>query len=154
MAAAVRELLDKGQPVFVTGHSLGAALAGLAVGASATERLPIAGLYTYGMPRVGNKYFAEKFQASYGKRAFRIVNNNDSVTRVPPRSFGFKHVGTVKYLDSRGQLKSGASPWKRFLIRVKGQVEGRVQDFMKPGTDGLKDHGIKNYVRILQNLKG
>ena len=46
------------------------------------------------------------------------------------------------------------APWKQFLIRVKGQVEGRIQDFMKPGTDGLKDHGIKNYVRILQALKG
>jgi triacylglycerol lipase len=154
MAAAVRELLDKGQPVFVTGHSLGAALAGLAVGASATERLPIAGLYTYGMPRVGNKHFAEKFEARYGKRAFRVVNNNDAVTRVPPRSFGFKHVGVVKYLDSKGQIKTGKTPWKQFLIRVKGQVEGRIQDFMKPGTDGLKDHGIKNYARILQALKG
>ncbi len=152
MAKAVRKFLDRGQPVFVTGHSLGAALAGLAVGASKTEGVPIAGLYTYGMPRVGNKYYREKFEQNFGKRAFRVVNNNDAVTRVPPRTIGYQHVGVVKYLDSAGKLISGKSPWKSFLNRVKGQIEGRMDHLFKPGTDGLRDHGIKNYVKILKGL--
>lgn len=152
MAAAVRKFRDHAQPVFVTGHSLGAALAGLAVAASKTERIEIAGLYTYGMPRIGNKTFAKKFRQTHGSKAFRVVNNNDTVTRVPPRTFGYKHVGTVRYLNGKGKLETGESPWKRFLVRVKGQAQGRIQDFLKPGTDGLKDHGIKHYVRILQNL--
>ena len=154
VAAAARKFRDAEQPVFVTGHSLGAALAGLAVGASRTEGVPIAALYTYGMPRIGNKHFADKFQESFGKCAFRVVNNNDSVTRVPPRSFGYQHVGTVKYLDSHGKLSTGKTPWRRFLTRVKGQIEGRIDHLFKPGTDGLKDHGIRNYVRILKALTG
>ncbi|MFQ5527671.1 MAG: hypothetical protein ACE5GX_15595 [Thermoanaerobaculia bacterium] len=153
MAQAVRAFRDKGQPVFVTGHSLGAALAGLAVGASKTERIDIAGLYTYGMPRVGNKTFASKFKDRYGKRAFRVVNNNDIVTRIPLRTMGYKHVGVVKYLNAKGQLETGEGPWKRFRNRVKGQIEGRVKDFLKPGTDGLKDHGIKKYVGILNRIR-
>lgn len=152
MAAAARQLCDRGQPIFVTGHSLGAALAGLAVGASATEKVPIAALYTYGMPRIGNSHFAEKFAANYGKRTFRVVNNNDAVTRVPPRSLGYKHVGEIKYLDAKGGLIGGKAPWRQFLVRVKGQVEGRVGDLFKPGTDGLKDHGIAKYVAILRKL--
>ena len=154
MARAVRKFCDRGQPVFVTGHSLGAALAGLAVGASKTESVPIAALYTYGMPRIGNKHYAERFQESFGECTFRVVNNNDSVTRVPPRSFAYQHVGVVKYLDSHGQLTTGKTPWRRFLTRVKGQIEGRIDHLFKPGTDGLKDHGIKNYVRILKGLVG
>ncbi len=153
MAAAVREFRDRDQPVFVTGHSLGAALGGLAVAASKTERIPIAALYTYGMPRVGNKLFARKFKENHGRRTFRVVNNNDTVTRVPPRIFGYKHVGVVKYLNAKGELETGATPWKRFLKRVKGQVVGRIKDFLKPGTDGLKDHKIKRYVKILDALK-
>ena len=152
MAKAVNRLRDREQPVFVTGHSLGAALAGLAVGASRTEGVPIAALYTYGMPRIGNKHYYDNFQKAFGKRAFRIVNNNDSVTRVPPRAFGYKHVGTVKYLDSAGKLAGGATSWRRFLVRFKGQIEGRIDHLFKPGTDGLKDHGIRNYVRILKGL--
>lgn len=154
MVQTARRFMDRGQPVFVTGHSLGAALAGLAVGASETEDLPIAGLYTYGMPRIGNRHYAERFEERFGNRAFRVVNNNDSVTRVPPRSFGYKHVGVVKYLDSDGKLTTGKTAWKRFLSRVKGQVEGRIDHLFKPGTDGLEDHGIKNYVRILKALVG
>ncbi len=154
MAAAIRRFRDRDQPVFVTGHSLGAALAGLAVGASKTEGVEIAGLYTYGMPRIGNKIFAERFDERYGKKTFRFVNNNDTVTRVPPRSFGYKHVGVVKYLNSKGELKTGGTAWKQFLVRVKGQIVGRIKDFLKPGTDGLKDHKIKRYVKILTALNG
>lgn len=151
MTSAVRRFQDRGQPVFVTGHSLGAGLAGLAVAAAKSERIEIAGLYTYGMPRIGNETFAKRFKENYGRRAFRVVNNNDTVTRVPPRSFGYKHVGVVKYLNAKGQLETGGTPWKQFLVRAKGQVQGRIKDFLKP--DGLKDHGIKRYVKILTALK-
>ena len=65
---------------------------------------------------------------------------------------GYSHVGTVKYLNSAGQIESGHTPWKRFLVRLKGQVEGRIDDFLKPGTDGLKDHSIRRYVKILTDL--
>lgn len=152
MATAVRKFGTKGQPVFVTGHSLGAALAGLAVAASKTERVEIAGLYTYGMPRVGNRTFANRFRKNYGRRSFRVVNNNDIVTRLPPSSVGYKHVGTVEYLTAKGQLEAGSTPWKNFKKRLKGQFVGRAKDFLKPGTDGLKDHGIKKYVSILTKL--
>ena len=83
-----------------------------------------------------------------------MVNNNDIVTRLPPRTLKYKHVGQVKYLNSKGKLETGATPWKNFLKRVKGQIEGRIDDFLKPGTDGLKDHGMARYVKILAKLKG
>lgn len=73
-------------PFFYTGHSLGAALATLA----ATRRTPKA-VYTFGSPRVGNHGFA----ASLGSTPiYRIVDDEDIVTTVPPEAMGFRHVGT------------------------------------------------------------
>src|SRR5581483_288978 len=51
-------------PVFFTGHSLGAALATLAVGRCLHDEAPLrpAALYTFGSPRVGDARFADALQ--------------------------------------------------------------------------------------------
>ena len=74
------------QPVFYTGHSLGAALATLA----ALERPPRA-LYTFGSPRVGNTAFVSAVNAT--TVALRIVDDRDVVTVVPPELIGYAHAG-------------------------------------------------------------
>ena len=77
-------------PVFYTGHSLGAALATLA----AARRKPQA-VYTFGSPLVGN----EAFVASLGDVSiYRVVDDRDVVTVVPPQVLGFRHVGELKRL--------------------------------------------------------
>src|ERR1051326_1652007 len=77
-------------PVFYTGHSLGAALATIA----ASEKAPMA-TYTFGSPRVGRKKFADTLN---GAAIFRVVDDLDEVTVVPPQAFGFVHVGTLHKL--------------------------------------------------------
>jgi len=57
----IQEFCDEGKPLWVTGHSLGGALATLAVDRLLRADFEIKGLYTYGQPRVGNKQFAEYF---------------------------------------------------------------------------------------------
>jgi triacylglycerol lipase len=74
------------RPVFYTGHSLGAALATLA----ARERPPRA-QYTFGSPRVGNEAFASALSAAIV--AFRIVDDRDVVTILPPELIGYAHAG-------------------------------------------------------------
>jgi triacylglycerol lipase len=137
---------DKGQSLWFTGHSLGAALAVLAV---AQLRLrhdrPVNGLYTFGQPRVGDADFAAAFNADFGARTFRFVNNNDIVTRVPPRVNGYRDVGRVLYFDSQGNLQDDISWWNRFLDRVKG-LEA---DFGKVGPDNIKDHFGDGYADLL-----
>ena len=65
-------------PVFITGHSLGGALATLAT-KSVTPNIDGA-CYTFGAPRVANyEYFA-----SVKTPIYRIVNSSDIVPRVPP----------------------------------------------------------------------
>lgn len=74
-------------PVWVTGHSLGAALASLAC-----MRYEFACCYTFGSPRVGNQAFADLLSKS---RIYRVVDDEDIVCKVPLESMGFTHVGEV-----------------------------------------------------------
>jgi len=77
-------------PVFYTGHSSGAALATLA----ALRRAPQA-VYTFASPRVGNKAFINSFGSL---PVYRIVDDEDAVTLLPPESLGFRHVGVLQQL--------------------------------------------------------
>jgi hypothetical protein len=88
------------EAVYVTGHSLGAAMAALAAfrivkdPAYAPIRERLRGVYTYGQPMVGNKLFAEECEkdAFLGSRVFRHIFKNDIVPVLPPSLAGeFQH---------------------------------------------------------------
>src|SRR5690606_5831117 len=108
--------------IWVTGHSLGAALATLAVARWVEEGKKISGLYTFGQPRAGDETFARNFNFLFKPSAFRFVNNSDFVTRVPPRSLGYSHTGTFRYFPGPGELKHEISWWNRFLDQWPGTV--------------------------------
>jgi len=90
------QLDGKGCKLWVTGHSLGAALATLCAG----RYNNVQGVYTFGSPRVGNDGFKEKLDANI----YRVVNNDDIVARVPPPGT-YVHVGELKFIDSDGIIQ-------------------------------------------------
>lgn len=143
LLAAIREAQDRGQSLWFTGHSLGAAVAALAV-ARLRDDLdkPVHGLYTFGQPRIGDRTFERAYNLDNRSRSFRFVNNNDVVTRVPTRLLGFSHVGTFLYFDHNQNLQTDMHFWYRFL----DSIEGRIDDLGKIGTDGLKDHFMDAYL--------
>ena len=138
--------------LWLTGHSLGAALATLAVAKLRLERdEPVNGLYTFGQPRTGNSEFAKNFDADFSKQTFRYVNNNDIVPRVPFRSMTYSHVGTFKYFDVDGNQHDDEMVWwEKLLDRLKG----RIEDILALGTDGIKDHAMTNYLAGLKKARG
>lgn len=79
----VQQLLDKveykDKPLFITGHSLGGALATIAA-KKLTHKGGIAACYTFGSPRVGNISWALGIKTPI----YRIVNAIDPVTMLPP----------------------------------------------------------------------
>jgi triacylglycerol lipase len=85
-----KELKKVQVPLFMTGHSLGAALATLA----AARHAPRA-VYTFGSPLVGNHAFVETMQ---GVPIHRVVDDNDGVTFVPPEFLGYEHVGVLRHI--------------------------------------------------------
>jgi triacylglycerol lipase len=104
------EQLNPQVPCYITGHSLGAAIALLAGMDSAMrfgdrrERLHI---YTYGCPRVGNPAFAES-SSQLTPNHYRVVNLADAFTLVPPINIGeYVHVGQEwSFLYPRNDISS------------------------------------------------
>ncbi|MFC0560375.1 lipase family protein [Halalkalibacter alkalisediminis] len=76
--------ISRKKTIYVTGHSLGAALATLCAYDLATNRLNTY-LYTFASPRVGDTLFAKAFNTSV-KQSQRYVNVFDIVPLLPPES--------------------------------------------------------------------
>ena len=143
--SVINEWQTQAQSLWLTGHSLGGALATLAMASLGEEAKPVHGLYTFGQPRVGGKSFARNLDLDFKPRMFRFVNNNDVVTRVPTRKMGYRHIGQVLIFDSSGKLQTDMHFWNQFLDRVIG----RIADLGRPGTDGIKDHYMARYLTHL-----
>lgn len=131
--------------VYVTGHSLGAAMATLCA-----ARLKEAGynviLYTYGSPRIGNKIWASNFE---NIEHYRFVHNNDIVTTVPPEVGGYTHVGKLCYISYSGEIEE-STKWARFRDKLKGRFRAlcKFQLF-----DGLYDHSMDLYTYKIKDNK-
>ncbi|KAI8537784.1 hypothetical protein RHMOL_Rhmol09G0051600 [Rhododendron molle] len=93
--------------IYVTGHSLGGALATLLALELSSSQLAKEGavsvsMYNFGSPRVGNKKFAEVYNEKV-KDSWRVVNHRDIIPTVP-RLMGYCHVAQPIYL-APGDLK-------------------------------------------------
>jgi len=100
-------------------------------------------LITFGSPRV----FSVNYEFKYPFDTYRFINNNDIVTRIPPRAFGFKHIGEVFYFLEDGEFYNDPSSWEMFLDRIKG----RLDDLLELGTDGFKDHSMNHYLNLVNS---
>lgn len=141
----IQALRTDQQKIWLTGHSLGGALATLTAARTALHLSPedIGGVYTFGQPRVGDFDFSDDYNGALKDKTFRVVNNNDVVTRVPFQTFGYSHVGTLKYFDVNGKLKSDSELgwWARFWDRLRG----RFDDFGDLDLDAIDDHQMRLY---------
>lgn len=77
-----------GKPLYVTGHSLGGALATLALAQTFVEGdlPPVAAVYTYGAPKIGDRLFAELVgdrSVASKTPVYRFVHVNDIVPATP-----------------------------------------------------------------------
>ena len=128
----------KKKSFYICGHSLGGAMATLA-----TSRLEgVTCLYTYGSPRAGTRSFVKAFKTPH----LRHVNNNDIVPKVPFAVMGYKHHGTLRYINHYGNIRKMSS-WQR----MKDGMRGRMAAWRnKQPFDGARDHGMNNYVKYLE----
>jgi len=132
--------------LWVTGHSLGGALATLAVAKLRQEKnQSINGLYTFGSPRVGNGKFADKFDDAFKKYTYRFVNDNDAVPHVPTEDLGFRHIGTRMQFDEKGRLNN-----KKKKTSIFKKILDRAEDIVT--ADDLRDHSMSNYLKNLKRL--
>ena len=142
-------------PLWITGHSLGGAMATLSSVRLASEGYVIRAVYTYGSPRAGD----ERFHDCYRLANYRFVNDDDLVPHLPFR-WCYKHVGRLELVDSQGGLLEQMEAWqekKRILAakakRVQRAHRGRhgthreFDDF-----DWLADHRIGSYLGAIGKI--
>lgn len=145
MLKAIDKFTDNGQSLWITGHSLGGALATLAAAERIDGDQPFFGVYTYGQPRCGDRDFARHFNIEAKHRFFRFQNNNDIVSRIPQRLMGYSHLGTILYIDVNKKLNTDIAWWYRFTDRIRGDWQAMTDS----GVDWLEDHKMQNYVAAL-----
>lgn len=143
MAAALASI---DLPTFVTGHSLGGALATLAM-----SQHPFVASYTFGAPRVGDA----EFWQTITQPLYRVVNNGDLVPSLPPRRIGYRHGGTCRHLATDGSLQTAT-----FAPDLDDGAEPEADDSIENSLttrrwyqppDRLSDHAPINYSsRLLQ----
>jgi len=89
----VKASFEEPQKVFLTGHSKGGALAVLATAVLTRYGYQPTALYTFGQPMVGDKTFAQWWDANAKSEFFRVVHGRDIVTRMPPNNL--RDLGSV-----------------------------------------------------------
>ena len=138
-------------PLVVTGHSLGGALATMAAASLHENGIDVAGLYTFGQPRVGDLRFTRQLNRNLEGKVFRFVNNNDVVPHIPPpfslrnplRLYG--HLGSVKYFNSKGLLVANY----KAINRALDSLLGLGKSLFESGFDLIADHGMPYYISYL-----
>lgn len=144
---AIQEIggLSEVSRVYVSGHSLGGALATLSAiqisnwYPSLSPRLKV---ITIGSPRVGNRAFKTLFNKQVSEYV-RVVHDNDIVIRVP--KLNYFHVGTQLKLSDNGQvLSNNLAVLKHFFRAAKANFT----------ANSLQDHKVDNYVTAVSKWDG
>ena len=116
----------KEQYLYVTGHSLGGAVATL----FADYYQYVDDLVLFGSPRIGNKAFCKNVR-DHVVRITSYCNNQDFVPNIP---WFTNHVVPLTFINRRGEkVKKRPFGWW-FRRRVKG----------------IQDHLIENYYKMIQ----
>jgi triacylglycerol lipase len=141
-------LMEQPNPVLITGHSLGGALAVLAAARLMEAGMKPAAVYTYGQPRVGQSDFAGAFEAELGTDTYRVINHIDLVTRIPLLIQGYRHCGLRMYFDGSGRFHPKASIWRI----ARDDIKYRISHLRRIRAIGLDPHEIDEYVLLTDTL--
>ncbi|MCS7012253.1 MAG: lipase family protein [Chloroherpetonaceae bacterium] len=155
LAAYLAELsAQRPRRLWLTGHSLGAALATIAADKLARcSPLVVHGLYTFGSPRVGDLRFLHRFLLHpFAQNTFRVVLGADVVTRVPPVRW-FRHIGKLCFINERDELQTALprypsqkmhlrQQWRRLLRALTPLSLKKISEFseLQIVPDFLADH--------------
>jgi triacylglycerol lipase len=138
-------LVTNTRTLWFTGHSLGGAMAAICAGRCklSTIRSNPRGLYTFGSPRIGSRRYVNYIALE----AYRWVNNNDIVARMPPAWLGYRHKGQEVYLNAYGNIRR-LTGWQRVKDRWRGFVRG-----LREGSfDYFADHAMSRYLENIRRV--
>lgn len=136
--------LSSSKKLYITGHSLGAALASLcALDVASNTSFTSLQLFTYGSPRVGDPAFS-KACAQYIPDSFRIANLYDIVPLAPPtvykvpkqeETFYYSHIKSrwmLEFQNGSVSLNHVISSYYNYLVKDQPEF-ARMLRIQNPG---------------------
>lgn len=147
--AGIRAQIEASEKItWFTGHSLGAAMTTLCAARCFyhAPHIVIGSIFTYGSPRAGWRGFVNNLHVPH----WRWVNNADVVTRVPLTVMGYVHHGTIRYINTFGNVRE-FTYWQRIKDKFRGICKGLKTLSFK----NFSDHSMTNYVaHIARKVSG
>lgn len=151
--AEVERLLQESErPLWITGHSLGGALALFAGWLFSRKMINVHQIYTFGAPMIGNRAAVDAFNREFKGKIFRYVNQPDPVPRLPMYSL---LANEFTHCDLEQNLEPGENPTESVVKRMaQGAVEKLlnatlVDTIWNSVMGGIAAHGMDNYRKLL-----
>ena len=132
--------------IYITGHSLGGALAILCALEFSRQQLKPESVITFGQPRVGNAAFAGIYNRALGDRTFHIINANDPVPLLPPLLAGYRDEGNEVFLPAH----SGYALNPSIGFEIVSDVLGALASWRKRKLAFIPKHLMKAYLERIQ----
>lgn len=144
---------DVSNKLWVSGHSLGGALATLTVDRLTENGVSVQGMYTFGQPMAGDKDFKDNFDFKMKGRSFRFVDDEDIVPKIISSLLGYRHIEKEYFFDNAGKFYTDNLLWHKFVSRSIG-VSTRTENIStgraeNPG--GISDHSPAYYIRHIRD---
>ena len=153
LSGVEEEMAKAERPLWVTGHSLGGALALFAAWLLTRKMINVHQIYTFGAPMIDNQVAIDAFNREFKGKLFRYTNQPDPVPRLPMYSLlanEFVHCEEERLLDT------GADNPTDSLVKnmAKDAVEkvlsiSLVDNIWNSVVGGIAAHGMDNYRKLL-----
>jgi hypothetical protein len=142
----------KERPLWLTGHSLGGALAQLAAWRFQRQFRQVHQVYTFGAPMVGNGEASGAFNRTFPNKVFRYVHAPDLVPRLPTVSL---IANAYNHCEQEMDLGGAAGSAVDFLKEVGSRAAGGIlnasllDDLWQQLKATLAAHDITNYRKLV-----
>lgn len=149
-AAVNEEVKKEDRPVWITGHSLGGALAMFASWLFTRKFVNIHQVYTFGAPMIGNAAACKAFDDNFANKVFRYVNAPDPVPLLPTMSMlanEFQHCKTEMILGGQAESMFSGFASKAVDGVLNLTLIDEVWSFVK-GRIGA--HSMSSYLDLLK----
>ncbi|NBO91620.1 MAG: lipase family protein [Planctomycetia bacterium] len=148
-------LKEKNRPLWITGHSLGGALALLAGWLFLRRTVNVHQIYTYGGPMIGNEQAAHSFNKEFDGKIYRYVNTLDPVPQLPTLSLvSNKYVHCEKEMAPPTVGDSALHWFHHFANQTtNGILSGTlISDFWEGVKSRLAAHNLDAYYEMMKKL--
>lgn len=154
LAAVEAELKKAERPLWITGHSLGGALAMLAAWMFKRRFINVHQIYTYGAPMIGNATASEAFDQAFPDKVYRYVNCTDPVPKLPTMSLVANDYGHCLKEIELGEAAGSLDVARAFAGQaVDGVLNATlVTEIWANIQARVAAHGLDNYRKLIEQM--